>query len=274
MLKDAPLAACSPGGGAPNCLAPGTYRLTGDVWPGEITMEVPAGWFEWLPYTDHDAYDALLVDAGTDQGSGWGLEFNRGRSGGEGPVRSSEGDLRPSRDRHRRRAGGGDEPMARVRGDGARPDVVGGYSGQLVELTSTRTATDCPNGVGVDDPPGRDRQRVSDGRCDGKARAGTFRIVDVNGTLLVIRTTDFPDTSPNELASGIPDDPTRHAADQVAMQQILDSIAIEPGRPHRPARSRCGRRCRPHTHGGPDRISSRSGPHCMPGERFGLVARR
>ena len=60
----------------------------------------------------------------------------------------------------------------------------------------------------------------------GKPRAGTFRIVDVNGTLLVIRTTDFPDTSPNELAQGIPDDPTRHAADQVEMQQILDSVRI------------------------------------------------
>ncbi len=53
--------------------------------------------------------------------------------------------------------------------------------------------------------------------------------MDVNGTLLVIRTTDFPDTSPNELSNGIPDDPTRHAADQVAMQQIVDSIAIELG---------------------------------------------
>jgi hypothetical protein len=63
----------------------------------------------------------------------------------------------------------------------------------------------------------------------GKARAGTFRIVDVNGTLLVIRTTDFPDTSPNELAQGVPDDPARHEADQVAMHQILDSIRITTG---------------------------------------------
>ena len=91
------------GGGAPNCLAPGTYRLSGDVWPGEITMEVPAGWFEWEPYTWNDAYDALLVDSRHRSRLRLGPRVQCGRYGREGPVRSSEGDLRPSRDRHRRR---------------------------------------------------------------------------------------------------------------------------------------------------------------------------
>ena len=116
------------------------------------------------------------------------------------------------------------------------PTVVGGYSGQLIELTSTRTQTDCPNGGSVwTIPQGGSVNAYPMVGALGKARAGTFRIVDVNGTLLVIRTTDFPDTSPNELSSGIPDDPTRHAADQVAMQQILDSIAIEPGQSASPS---------------------------------------
>ena len=39
-------------------------------------MAVPAGWFEWQPYSDQRAFDALLVDAGTDNGSGWGLQFS------------------------------------------------------------------------------------------------------------------------------------------------------------------------------------------------------
>ncbi|TME11663.1 MAG: hypothetical protein E6I65_05915, partial [Chloroflexi bacterium] len=76
MLEQASHAACGPGGGTPDCLAPGTYRLTGNVWPGEITMDVPAGWFEWLPSTDRDAYDALLVGPSTRGGSGWGLVFS------------------------------------------------------------------------------------------------------------------------------------------------------------------------------------------------------
>jgi hypothetical protein len=106
------------------------------------------------------------------------------------------------------------------------PTVVSGYSGQLVELTSTRTETDCPSGSVWTIPQGKSVNAYPMVGARGKARAGTFRIVDVDGTLLVIRTTGFPDTSPNELAQGIPDDPTRHAADQVAMQQILDSIKI------------------------------------------------
>ena len=117
--------------------------------------------------------------------------------------------------------------MARVRGYGPRSNRRRRVQRAARRAYLNAHGNGLPQRVGVDDPPGRDRQRLSDGRCDaGRPRAGTFRIVDVNGTLLVIRTTDFPDTSPNELAQGIPDDPTRHAADQVAMQQILDSIRI------------------------------------------------
>jgi hypothetical protein len=103
---------------------------------------------------------------------------------------------------------------------------VSGYSGQLVKVTSTRTDTNCRNGSVWTIPQGGIVDTYPMVGTPGKARPGTFRIVDVHGTILVIRTTDFPDTSPNELANGIPDDPTRHAADQTVMQQILDSIRI------------------------------------------------
>ena len=226
MLKDAPHAACGTGGGAPDCLAPGTYRLTGNVWPGVITMEVPIGWFEWQPYTWDDAFDALLVGDGTNGGSGWGLQVI-----GVGTVAKDPCD--PTKGTYARAetstVDGLVAAMSRWPGFEATapaPIVVSGYSGQLVELTSTRTVTDCPNGSAWTIPQGGSVDGYPMVGTSGKARAGTFRIVDVIGTLLVIRTTDFPDTSPNELAQGIPDDPTRHAADQVAMQQILDSIRI------------------------------------------------
>jgi hypothetical protein len=223
MLEHAPMAACGSSGGPPDCLAPGTYRLSGDVWPGEITMRVPAGWFEWLPFTDHDAYDALLV--GPD-GSGWGLEFNVVDAVVKDPCDPAKGIY------DRSETGTADGLVAamsewpRFEAMAPAPTVVSGYSGQLVELTSTRTETDCPSGSVWTIPQGKSVNAYPMVGARGKARAGTFRIVDVNGTLLVIRTTGFPDTSPNELAQGIPDDPTRHAADQVAMQQILDSIKI------------------------------------------------
>jgi hypothetical protein len=57
-------------------------------------------------------------------------------------------------------------------------------------------------------------------------RPGQFRIIEVAGKLIVIRTTDFPENSPYELSQGIAADPTRHAADQVELHAILDSIRL------------------------------------------------
>ncbi len=181
------------------------------------------------------AFDALLVDAGTDNGSGWGLQFSVVGAVAKDPCDPAKGtyDLAETST-----VDGLAAAMSRWPGFEATapaPTVVGGYSGQLVKLTSTRTDADCPSGSVWTVPGGGTFDAYPMVGAKGKARTGTFRIVDVNGTLLVIRTTDFPDTSPNELASGIPNDPTRHAADQVAMQQILDSIAIEPGQSASPS---------------------------------------
>ena len=227
MLEHAPLAACGPGGGTADCLAPGTYRLSGDVWPGEITLEVPAGWFEWQPYTDSDAYDALLVRAGVGGASGWGLQFV-----GVGAVAKDPCD--PAKGTYDRAETGTVDglvaAMSRWPGFQATapvPTVVGGYGGQLIELTSTLTDTDCPNGSLWTIPQGGTVDPYPMVGARGLSpRPGTFRIVDVNGTLFVIRTEDFPETSPLELSQGIPDDPTRHVADQVALHQILDSIRV------------------------------------------------
>lgn len=234
MLKDAPHAACSPGGSAPDCLAPGTYRLTGNVWPGDITMEVPAGWFEWQPYSWEDAYDALLVYAGPGGASGWGVSFIGVAEVAKDPCDPAKGTY------PRAETGTVDGLVAAMsrwpgfESTAPAPIVVGGYSGQLIELTSTRTGLDCPDGTLWKIPQGMavDAYPMVGARGPA-ARPGTFRIVDVNGTLLVIRTTDFPETSPNELSGGVPDAPTRHAADQVVMQQILDSIRIT-GAPPQP----------------------------------------
>jgi len=226
MLEQAPQAACSPGGGALDCLAPGNYRLTGNVWPAEITLGVPAGWFEWLPYTDRDAYDAVLVGPSTGGGSGWGLVFSVVDTVAKDPCDPTKGKY------NRAETGTVDGLVAAMSGwpgfavTAPVPTVVSGYSQQLVKLTSTRTVTDCPNGSVWTIPQGGSVDAYPMVGAPGKSRAGTCRIVDVNGTLLVIMATDFPQTSPNELANGIPDDATRHATDRVAMQQILDSIRI------------------------------------------------
>jgi hypothetical protein len=226
MLEQAPPASCRPPGGALNCVAPGTYRLTGNVWPGQITLVVPVGWFEWLPYTDRDAYDALLVGDGTNGGSGWGVQFSVVNTVAKDPCDPTKGSYTKAQ------TGTVDGLVAAISawpGFAATapvPTVVGGYSGQLIKLTSTRTLADCPNGSAWTIPQGGSVDAYPMVGAPGKARPGTLRIVDVNGTLLVIRTTDFPEPSPNELINRVPDDPTRHAADQVVLQQIIDSIRI------------------------------------------------
>ena len=224
-LEQAPLAACSPGGAA-DCLAPGTYRLTGNVWPGTITLDVPAGWFEWLPLTGRDAYDAVLVGSGTGGGSGWGVVFSVVDLVAKDPCD-------PAKGRYARAETGTVDKLVAAMGawpgfasTAPAPTVVGGHSGQLVKLTSTRTVTDCPSQSVWTIPQGGSVDAYPMVGATGKARAGTCRVVDVNGTLVVIMATDFAATSPNELANSIPDDPTRHAADQATLRQILDSIRI------------------------------------------------
>jgi hypothetical protein len=226
MLAHAPSAACAPSGGPSDCLAPGTYRLTGDVWPGEVTLDVPAGWFEWLPYTDRDAYDAVLVGAGTEGGSGWGLVFSVVDAVAKDPCDPAKGTYDRAATSTVDRLVAAMSRWPGFKATAPVPTVVGGYSGQLVQLTSTRTVTDCPHGSVWTIPQGGSVDAYPMVGVRGKARAGTYRIVDVNGTLLIVMTTGFPETSPNELSNGIPDDSKRHVADQVAMRQILDSIRV------------------------------------------------
>ena len=106
------------------------------------------------------------------------------------------------------------------------PIVLDGFSGQLIELTSTRTTTDCPAPVLWITPQAWPLDAYPIVNATATAHKVQFRIVDVDGTLLVIRTTDFPETTPAEAAQGLALDPTRHAADQVELHQILDSIRV------------------------------------------------
>ena len=101
---------------------------------------------------------------------------------------------------------------------------VDGQTGQLVTVTSTRTGDDCAVQSVWATPGGTEIDAYPMVGAAGQPRTGTFRIIDIAGTPVVIRTTDFGDPSPHEVAQGVKPDPTRHAADQVEMQGIIDSI--------------------------------------------------
>jgi hypothetical protein len=66
-------------------------------------------------------------------------------------------------------------------------------------------------------------------------KAILLRVVDVDGQPIVIMATDFPESShwENQVAGATPN-PTVHAADQIELRQIVDSIRIEGRRPASP----------------------------------------
>jgi hypothetical protein len=224
-LSDAPLQACYPGGGV-DCLEPGTYRLTSSTWPGPITLDVPAGWFQWRPAAD---FEGVLVDGGpaAPTESGWGLMV---AAVADGAVSIDPCDPTKGLADRTSSVDGLVAAMSSWPGFQATaptPITVDGFSGQMIELTAAPSARGCSNPVLWTTPGGWavDAYPII---ADSKATAHRvqFRILDVDGSLLVIRTTDFPETSPTEAAQGIGPDPTRHAADQVELHQILDSIRV------------------------------------------------
>jgi hypothetical protein len=224
-LSSAPNAACDPGGGAPDCLEAGTYSLSSSGWPGRVTLDVPAGWFQYRPAAD---FEGVLVDGGPDAlgGSGWGVMFAAVGPVSHDPCDQSLGTVDPTRTST---AEGLVTAMSRWPGFEATaptPIVVDGFSGQLIELTTSRTSKSCPLQMLWTTPEGWRVDGYPIVNPTGTRHTDQFRIVDVNGTLLVIRTTDFPETTPYEEEQGVAPDPTRHADDQVALHQILDSIKI------------------------------------------------
>ena len=219
-----PTASCGDGVGH-WCLAPGTYRLSSDAWPRTISFDVPEGWFPYIPTAESEA---VLVESGQSalEGSGWGPMFLMVGEVAKDPCDPAAGRF-PAAE-----TATVDGLITAMRSwpdfevSEAQPVEVDGVAGQLVTVTSTRTdaADDCPAQAVWKTPGGTDIDAYPSVGKAGQARAATYYILDVDGTLVVIRTTDFPDPTPHELAQGVEPDPTRHAGDQVEMQGILDSI--------------------------------------------------
>ncbi len=191
------------------CIQPGTYHLSSSYWPGQITLDVPAGWFHWDPASD---YEGVLVDSGPDakQGSGWGLMFMTVGAVSKdpcAPVREKRKTFDPASTStvdglvSAMRAWPGFKVTAPT------PIVVAGYSGQLVEVTSSLTAADCPTNLIWTTTRLANVDAYPFATTDTTPHKAQFRILDVNGKLLVIRTTDFPETSPNESEAGRRDGP-------------------------------------------------------------------
>jgi len=217
-----------PDGSPDGCLIPGTYRLGPDVLATVVSpVVVPAGWFEWDmgPGTE-----GLLVErSDVGDGSGWGALFSSVGLVARDPCDSTKGRLPIGS------TSSVDWLVAAMTSWPAfevsppRAISLGGAPGKQIAVTYTRTTAECPSAVIWRTPQGTSIDGYPMVAEQPKRYTGQFLILDVQGEVLVIRTSDFPQTSPFEISQGIAPDPGRHRADQQALHDILDSIRFGEG---------------------------------------------
>jgi hypothetical protein len=229
-LKEAAFAPCDATDIAPTtCVVAGTYRLNDwpgpSTWPVMVTVDVPAGWFDWDAAA---GVDAVLVDGGlVDRGSsGWGVLFATVGDVARDPCDGTKGVIPAAQVDTPQKLATAMAAWPKFKATTPKSVVVDGHDGLELQLTSTAPSSCDANALlWVTTSGGNLDAYPMISSTDARA-PGTFEIVDTGHGLLVIRTTDFPQTSPAELGGGLTLDPTRHAADQGELHAILDSIRL------------------------------------------------
>jgi hypothetical protein len=231
-LKYATLAPCNAADTQANtCVSPGTYQLNNwpgsNTWPVMVTIDVPAGWFEW----DADAgFDGVLVVDGDPNAaaSGWGIMFTTVGDVSRDPCDPRKGTIPAAQVSTPQKLAAVMAAWPQFKATAPQPITVDGHSGLKLQLTSTGPDSCRDTGrIWRTTTGGTMNVYPMIGAPTTTARApGTFEIVATGNGLLVIRTTDFPQTSPTEISGGVAPDPTRHAADQTELHAIHDSIRL------------------------------------------------
>ena len=101
--------------------------------------------------------------------------------------------------------------------------TMDGYSGRRVEISQS-AGGDCQP-VFFTTPSG---YAFGPEFSNFEPAVNQFTLLDVEGSVLVIWTTDSPGTQEFEVAGGASADPEAHVEDQVDLHEILDSIVITP----------------------------------------------
>jgi hypothetical protein len=209
-------------------LPAGTYYLDLPVYPGRIEFQVPAGWWHWFDTSArvNATANGILVDSldtGATNGSAWGLSFTLVGKVLADPCDRTAGFMDSSVTES------ADSLAAAFASWGAFPvtrseDVtVSGFAGKRVEITRGADATCVP--TLFDTPYGYHFEMEFP---SSEPIVNQFTFLDVQGSVLVIWTTDFPGTTLFEEQGGASPDPVAHVQDQVQLHGILDSIVIEP----------------------------------------------
>ncbi len=172
MLKDAPYVACSPGGGAPNCLRRGPTVSRGMCGRARSPwMCRPAG-SSGSPTRGTTPSTALLVDAGT-------VKAPAGASSSIGVGAVAKDPCDPTKGTYDRAETGTVDGLvaAMSRWPGFEATAPAPTGRRRVQRAAHRAhfhphSRGLLQPVAMDDPPGRGRRRVSDGRCTGAIAPG------------------------------------------------------------------------------------------------------
>jgi hypothetical protein len=226
-LSQAPAVACDATDPGKSCGAPGTYQLNNwpgpSTWPVMVTVDEPAGWFNWEA---GPGWDALLVADAQGTGSGWGVMFYTVGDVAVDPCDSTKGWIPAAQVDTPVKLATAMAAWPRFTATSPQPITIDGHGGVEFQLTSTAksscadtaSAGHSTSGASVDVYPTVNQNGMHD--------PSTVEIVDTGDGLLVIRATDFPQTSPAEVEGGQSPNPTAHADDLADLHAILDSIRL------------------------------------------------
>ena len=205
----------------------GDYYIDTPAYPARIGFSVPEGWWYFYPEArpeDSDVHAVLVdsLDSGAANGSAWGLAFGIVDKVRVDPCDSALGYMDPSVTESAEALATAFETWTDYAVT-VEDASLGGSSGKRVEIRPTESAIcagalfTTPTGYVFDIPPAG---------SEPFENPLQFTFLDVNGSILVIWTTDYPGTNAFEEDGGASPDPQAHVADQAQLHDILDSIVI------------------------------------------------
>jgi hypothetical protein len=211
-------------------LPAGNYFLDHDLLPGRIDFQVPSGWWYFYDATlpETSTAHAILVnslDSGAANGSAWGLAFTVVDEVWVDPCDRTAGSMDRSVTQSVDALVEAFSSWSEFPVTSVQDVTVGGFAGKRVEITRAEGTT-CVGGPNLfETPTGYLFQPIFPSTAP---IVNQLILLDVNGSLLTVWTTDYPARNEFEVGGGASLDPQAHVEDQVELHQILDSILIQP----------------------------------------------
>jgi hypothetical protein len=163
-------------------------------------------------------------DTGAANGSAWGVSFTLVDEVRVDPCDPSAGNMDSSVTESAEALADAFSSWDDFPAIGVEDVSLGGFSGKRVEMTREQSAS-CQEETLFVAPSGF---HFAMQRPSSEPIVNQFTFLDVQGSVLVIWTTDFPGTTLFEEAGGASPDPQAHIEDQGQLHDILESIVIQP----------------------------------------------